>query len=361
MFTQHEILDIVLAALLAHRLEASPPVWIAVIGQPSSGKTSILSSIPSDPVPDTEIPTPPPGPIIALDGMTRQSLASGYNKVNKAGLLERLSYASLLVKELSVIGTREKELRSLMGTLRRLYDGEYYQTFGNSKIVSWQGKLTFVFAGVLHPAQLDAELGARLLTVRLSESKTDYRRIAGGGKDTNLSRHAEEVLQRTIAAPTRGSAAVMTKYACDLSLLRSAVPRDHRGNVCDAPLTEEPHRLIAQLAAFASGLAAVYDCGTLDPRVLNTIARVVSDSIPPVRKTALQLLTTKQANKEKLVSQISEAHPVNRDYARNALEELAMLGITKERRVNTGRRGRPALYTMMQEEYEPRLRRYVEM
>lgn len=353
MFSQDEALDLVLAAILAHGLK-TPPVWLALIAPPSSGKTSLLDLLPSRPLPKATQKVDD-GSILALDCLTPRTLLSGLSNRGKTGLLERVSDATLLVRELSTLSTRSRDAREVFGLLRRVYDGQMDSAWGTGKTTSWQGRITMVFAGVMHPASLDAELGARILTLRLNSSATDYGRILGkpwanpgqvlGQASQGNPRDIEGVLEREVIQPTETLLRGIAPAAEALATLRATVRRNRDHDVVEAPLVEAPHRLIGQMGGLGAGLATVWQCGLDDPRIVDTMWRIVGSTAPPPRLAVLQVLakTPDALPVAQAVAQAADCGLIGRGTAQYALDDLRLLEVVKVKTKLSGKQGRPSM------------------
>lgn len=358
MFSQAELLELVLATCLAHRLP-TPPVWLAIVAAPSAGKTSTLDLLPSRGVPKPGEKVEG-GRIWAIDSLTPRTLASGLTGTQEPGLLERLRDGILLVRELSTLSTNPQTIREVFGLLRRAYDGQVDAAWGTGKTLSWTGRLTLILAGVRHPASLDAELGARLLTVRLLESPTDFGRLLRGGEVEGARAHVEKVLSRSVARPSEADLKRVAPLAKVLAVLRAAVPRDGRHEVVESPLVESPHRLIAQLGGLGVGLAAVRGTSPDDPALLEVLWRTVADSVPPVRLAVLRVLSLAShplptANVTEIAAALGR---VSRGTAYYALEDLRLLGVVSQKvRPPKGKKGRPELRVELAANWRDCLRR----
>jgi hypothetical protein len=259
-FSEDEVLDIVLAAIHVHRGMKTYPTYLALIAPPSCGKTSTLNCLNPKPIDALEDGGFERGALIALDRLTPRTLMSGLR--GKTGLLERgLENAIIIVRELSSLDTRPQDLTPILGDMRRIFDGEFDVAYGTGKVISWRGRITFIMAGVQHPASLDSELGARILTLRLAAGKISHERILEGHvKQKTKEYYVEQTLKRQTIHPTVELLRHVEEPAQALAILRGTVKRDRTHSVIDAPIVEERFRLVGQLGGLAAGLATVRGC-----------------------------------------------------------------------------------------------------
>lgn len=353
-FNQEEALDLMMASCLAHDLKTDP-VWLALIAPPAEGKTSLLDQLPARSLP-TPMENVDDGSIVCVDGLTSKTLLSGLRDREKSGLLERMENAILLVKELSTLSTRFRDVQAVFGQLRRIYDGHIEMTWGSGKTTVWDGRITMIFAGVTHPASLDAELGARLLTVRLGETPTDLGRTLGQpitGNPVDI----EAILQRDVLQPTEVTQEAWIPLAETLAILRAAICRERGLGVVEAPLIEAPHRLIGQMGGLGAGLATVWGCALGDPRILETMWRIVWSTTPPARLAALRVL---MAAPQPLATTMATAQTAKcgrfgLGKARQALEDLCLLEVVDSKTQGSDKQGRPKILLSLTPEWRARL------
>jgi hypothetical protein len=126
----------VCGAVAANRLDGDP-VWLMLVGSPSSGKSEILQAVGS--LPDVH-PTA---------SLTEAGLLSGTPKREKAkdatgGLLRQVGeYGVLLAKDFgSVLSQRHETRAQVLAALREIYDGSWTRPLGadGGRTLKWQGK-----------------------------------------------------------------------------------------------------------------------------------------------------------------------------------------------------------------------------
>lgn len=286
-----EAFEIAVACIKAQESNGST-VWLNLNAPPSSGKTLILDSFTAEALPQVGQPSIRKG-ILVLDSVTPRTFISGFSGLKDSGILERIESCSLLIKDLSPLAGNN-EARMIFSILRRVFDGSLSMTFGSGKTKEWQGRITIICAGVNHLSTMDAELGARLLSITLRPIKFSAQLAE---QNITLKPVVANVLQQmNVPKVTTGMYNLTRPFAESLAAMRAYVQRDWRDRgVHELPVEEQAHRLNKQLAALMAGLCELRQC---QPReTLDTIQRVTVESVQPYRVVALSAMA-KQPNKE---------------------------------------------------------------
>lgn len=281
-----EAVEIICSAVLAHKADDASPVWLAITGSPSDGKTLILDCFESKPIPARLKQPINDSRIITLDGLTPRTLISGFTKVKNAGLLEQIEKAVIFVKDLSPLQTSGAS-RIVFSQLRRCYDGQFALAFGSGKNFEWRGRLTVVIAGIRHTWSLDAELGPRLLTVEVRPARYSPALASDPGRRKLAAAISQALKISGLPKMTQQIQDAVMPFAEALSLARAYIHHDTSDrDITELPTKEEPHRLTKQLAALAAAHCALR--GENLTNVMPTIVRVIIDSIPPKRRAVLR-------------------------------------------------------------------------
>ncbi len=134
-----QLIEVVLAGVVAHRAPGRDPFWLLLVGASSDGKTELLQALTG--VPDVF-------PLSTLTHKTLLSGASTRDTGNNASLLHKLKGQILVVKDMTTMLELYTETRQqLFAQLREMYDGSMKKAFGTGEEVSWEGKVGFL-AGV---------------------------------------------------------------------------------------------------------------------------------------------------------------------------------------------------------------------
>ena len=222
-----------LVTVLANELNG-PPVWVAVVNPPSSGKTDMLLGVAS------------------LDGVekvskvTPQTFASGMRPPSDSeqdpSYLIRLKQRGVFLLVLKDFGTilnlPPLQRNPIFAQLREIFDGAYDAAYGTGVDVNWSGKLGLLAGATTHidaQHKLNAELGERFVYFRPA--------IPDSGDV------AMQVLNRDDSQAARQTA-IAKVYRSGYRKAKAILRRLRReGKDCLAP---EAYPLIAALAQFVA-------------------------------------------------------------------------------------------------------------
>jgi len=157
-----ETIKVVLAALIANKMDSADPVWLFLVAPSSSAKTEFVNAL--DKVPSTYM----------LSQLTPNTFLSGRKTKHETSLLLRLPrQCTLLQKDFTTILTMRTEHRSeILGQLREIYDGKYVKETGEGRTLHWEGKMGFISGVTLEIEKAimeNSKFGDRFLYWRLPE------------------------------------------------------------------------------------------------------------------------------------------------------------------------------------------------
>ncbi len=328
-------------AVAATSILDDEPLWLQLVGGPSSGKSEAIHMLGQA----------VDGRIADVSSAGLLGWTGGAQKGRMTGLLARIGDGHRLVTITdfsTVLADSDRGRRAaLFSFLRVLYDGHVIREIGSApRPLEWSGRLTIV-SGVT--PQIDAfsahadALGPRWLYCRVPELDQAGRRSAG----QLARRHAAG--KRELRDQTQAVAADAVAYARErigsvevnevdgawiddaahiATLIRSDVPRDGYGarEISGMVTREEPPRMAIMLTILFRGLVAL---GVPSRSARRIMVRCALDSVPLSRRHALVVLSTGDAAN---TSEISRAMGADYKIARFALEELELLGLVKGRR-----------------------------
>jgi hypothetical protein len=332
---------VVLGAYVANVLRGDP-VWLVLVGPPSSGKSEILGTISGLPH------------LFPAATLTEAALLSGVKRADRdndarGGLLREMDeFGILLIKDFTSVLSMNRDTRaSLLAALREIYDGSWTRRLGvdGGKSLSWTGKMGLI-GGVTQALdrhhEVMAEMGPRFVLYRLPpiDGQEQARRaLIGTGKEEEMRDELRQQVQRvvgalrlTAAAEVLHDAALVQKemewlpFVADFaSRCRSAVERDsYKRHVVFVPDPEGPARLVRSAAQLLRGLATI---GVSSPRRRELVTKVLLDCIPPVRRAVLDYLTGAKGDEAR---SIVESTRLPTQTLRTALEDLECLGIVHQ-------------------------------
>ena len=316
-----------LAAYVANQKLGGDPVWLMLVGGSGVGKTERIG--PLGAMPDVVLESSITGPAALLSGTGKKERA----KDATGGVLRKLPAGGgvLLLKDFTSIIDMHRDSRAeVLAALREIYDGRWDRSVGaeGGRTLTWTGHLGLIAGcttAIDSAHSVMSVMGTRFMLVRLQGDRD----IAGSAFD-----HVgeERTMREALRAAVRGLLDHLPGAPYDkaeirepilalaklVALARSPVDRDSQGEIRLVLDAEAPTRIVKMLAQFwrACGLL-----GLAKTAAWELVARVGFDSIPKLRRSILDCLTTAAVPPN--TTQIAEAvdHPSRT--TRRALEDLA--------------------------------------
>jgi len=316
----HEALDISLATIYANT-QGDQSISVVLVGAPSTGKTETLLGLSYL------------EPTYWLSTVTEKTFISGYiteddeGKQGNKSLLIKLTgngKSTLLFKEFgSIMGMHSGVRTEVVSQLREIADGQLRKTFGTGEEVSWEGNMGMVAASTPDIENYWAtitKLGDRWIFVRLNgegASRMDVARMVQRRlfDDPELPEDSLEEaaychfknIEESKLFEVRCSEEHLNKIAelADfLAIARTPVEYDKSGIVMNRE-PEGPARLSLTLTKLAMALAVVRGSIEVRDEEVQTIQRIVRDSIPRKNFEVLNALNLGLMTMEDIGVQVS--------------------------------------------------------
>jgi hypothetical protein len=292
-----DALDAVLAVAATEQLGGDPP-WLLVVSGSGNAKTETVASLSGL------------GAFVTSTIASEGALLSASSQKEKAkdatgGLLRRIGARGLLVvKDFTSIISMSRDARaSVLAALREVYDGKWERNVGTDggRTLTWEGRIVMV--GAVTTAYdsahaVIASMGDRFALVRVDSGAGSSRLAAGRQALSNVNLEVQmrtELVGAVTAlmaelAPERAELTdedmdVLLQVADLVTLARTAVERDYRGDVIDSHAPEMPTRFAKMLGQIVRGGLAI---GMERDHALAVAVRVAGDSMPPLRLLVLQ-------------------------------------------------------------------------
>ena len=323
------VIDVALATIVANKAEGDP-VWLLLVGAPSTGKSEILRALF-----DCE-------GIHPLGGFTANTFASGFEKAN-VGLLETLpGEITLVVKDFGTLLTMRHEDKALiLQQLREIYDGEYKKEYGNGKVVHWKGRMGLLGAvttAIENYHSVIGELGNRYILYRCEPDGTHREDIAtlalnDEGAEPRMRKEIAEAFKQAVGNTPQAKLVTIPDdikqklaHLADLiSRLRSPVSRNpYDKTVNYQPDIEGPARLAKAFAKLGKGLSAIRGRLEMTSEEYEVINRVAMDTVSKRRITIVHYLLDKDWRRTK---DIASDLTMPQTTATLELEDLSMIGV----------------------------------
>lgn len=352
-----DLVEVILAAYISKEIEKRNPIWIMLVGNPSSNKTQLVSLLAK--AQDT----------MMIDVMTANPFISGLaNKEKPKDLLPKLDGSCFIVKDYtSFFGRSEETVKQLLSDLVSIYDGNFSKHSGSRGTVRYDASFSHI--GCVTPMGLNQrqtymnQVGARFLTIRVPELTDEQRTHCFGiawssdlkGRITNASEAASSYVN-SLCKSIRENGLQLEPVAEDvrlkLNLLAELVARA-RGEVrtrtqkfeteegetktyedVEEIQMEEPFRALHQLIALCKSLAILRGKPGVTLQEFLTAKRVALSSMPVQRAEALGVFLN-----EKKVSAREAAEILKKNYKtiKRHLDQLVYLGIIERAKDSDGK------------------------
>ena len=327
------LLRVVLASWVANRLEGVP-VWLMVVGPPSSGKTEVLQALTG--LTQTFNVSTLTGEAALLSAVPRQTRSADAT----GGLLRQVgTRGTLILKDFTTILGMNRDKRSeLFDALREIYDGGWKRTVGSEggRELTWSGHcgiLAGVTPAIEHYHSVTATMGERWVYYRLSpppRGSQASRILEQRGKKRVMQAELRTAVGEYVGALDLARdfkvSSPMGEYIARLgdwtTRARTGVHRDNRGHIDSITHPEEPGRLTLLLLQIYHSLSLM---GVSKPHL--TIKRLALDCVPELRTEVLNTLEREPVNTADL---IRVSRVPSRSTATRTLEDLRVLGLVEK-------------------------------
>jgi hypothetical protein len=289
-----DVIDAVLATAASERLTGDP-LWLLVISGPGAAKTETVQALSGCGAHVTSTIQSEGALLSATSQKQRTKKATG-------GLLRKIGDRGLLVvKDVTSILSSDRNIRaSVLAAIREIYDGRWERTVGSDggQSLTWVGRIAIV--GAVTTAwdsahSVVAAMGDRFVLIRIDSNvgrkQSGGRAIRNTGVEKQMRQELADVVAGIIDhADVEGidlNDAEIERIlnAADIvTMARTAVERDYRGDVIGAHAPEMPTRFAKQLTQMVRGSVAI---GMSRERAMELAIRCARDSIPPLRLAIL--------------------------------------------------------------------------
>jgi hypothetical protein len=340
-----DVLDAMLAVCASEKLPGDP-AWLLIISGSGNAKTEIVQAT-------SGINARVVSTISSIGALLSASSRKERTKGATGGLLREVGARGLLaIKDFTSILSTDRNVRtSILAALREIYDGHWVRDVGTDggRKIEWKGRVVVIGACTTAWDQAHAvvaSMGDRFVCIR---PDSGIGRIEGGGhairntgKEVEMRREMAEAVAGVIGnVNTRKKYTISAEdediilHAADLvSLARTAVEVDYRGDVIDAHAPEMPTRLAKQLTQVMRGGLAI---GMGRERALRLAIRCARDSMPQLRLMVLQDVAK---NPDCAVMDIRRRLQKPRTTTDRTLQSLHILGLLTCRETEAERGGK---------------------
>jgi hypothetical protein len=277
-------------AVAANNRLTGDPCWLLLISGPGAAKTETVQAL--------SLVGHVTSTIASEGALLSASSRKERAKNATGGLLRRIGERGILViKDVTTILSADRHARAqVLAAMREIYDGFWERNVGTDggQTLTWRGHLTVI--GAVTTAwdaahAVIATMGDRFLLLRIDSGqgrvKSGLRAMGNIGQEVIMRKELAETVGGLIAHATTDGIELtdeeierLLKVADLVTLARTAVERDFKGDVIDAHAPEMPTRFGKQLAQVVRGGVAI----GMDREAAMLLAlRCARDSFPPLR------------------------------------------------------------------------------
>jgi hypothetical protein len=291
-----DALNAVLATAAAARLTGDP-LWLLLLSGSGNAKTETVQALAGA------------GAIVTSTIASEGALLSGVGKKEKSkdatgGLLRKLTSGGVLVvKDMTSVLSMHRDTRTaLLAALREIHDQKWERNLGTDggRTLTWAGRIAVVGAVTTawdRAHDVIASMGDRFVVVRMDSTSgrlpAGRRAMGNTGAEDEMRRHLAEAVGAILARVDPRKSVTLTADDTDqilaaadvVTLCRTGVDYDYRGDVIDAHAPEMPTRFAKQLVQMVRGGVAI---GMRQPEAVRLALRCARDSMPPIRLAILE-------------------------------------------------------------------------
>jgi hypothetical protein len=325
-----DAIDATCAAGACARLTGDP-LWLNIISGAGAAKTETAQSLAGA------------GAQVISTIASEGALLSATSHKSKAknatgGLLRELgSDGVLVIKDFTSIISTDRHMRGpILAAIREIYDGRYRREVGvdGGQTLEWKGRIVIVAACTTAWDSAHAvisQMGDRFVLVRIDSTRgrrgSGLRAIGNTGDEVKMRKELAEVVGGLIAhaslKETRLTDAETEKLvnAADIvTIARTAVDYDYKGDVSVAHAPEMPTRFAKQLTQIIRGGVAI---GLPRQQGMQLAIRCARDSIPPLRfEILLDVANSRNTSASDIRKRIKKPWRT----VKRQIDALAMLG-----------------------------------
>lgn len=338
-----DMIDAVCATAAVNQLDGDP-VWLLIVSGPGWTKTETVQTLlgAGAHVTSTIISE---GALLSATtpkGKRSQATATG-------GLLRKIGDRGILVLKdfTSILSMGDRNIRgAVLAALREIFDGRWERNVGSEggQTLTWTGSLIVI--GAVTTAWDEAHsvislMGDRFVLLRVDFEK-DRERVArqailNSGREGRMRQELADVVGGLLGNITNKNDLTLSEeeqgkliYTADLvTLARTAVERDYKGDVTNVHGFEAPTRFVKQLIQLVRGSIAI---GMSRERAMRLAVRCARDTIPPLRLKILFDLQLKGPSRANWVRQrINRPLPT----VQRELVALNLIGLVKSEEITT--------------------------
>lgn len=330
----YDVVEVVAATVIANRLPGEP-LWLAVVGPSSSGKTEIVRALEGV------------SRIHPVDNFTAATLASGFReekggrKETDYGLLKKMMDGKphiITIGDFSTLLRGRYDVRDkIMSQLRKIYDGSFDATYGNNVRVEWKGKIGLIACSTgVYDVEMPAQqaFGDRFLVCRsmsgdpvavaekagrnAASSQTMRKELRGAMKKLDKVKLPLKEVQLPLDVRE-----LLSRLTAFVARARTQVPRDTRTReMVSVPEIEGTGRMSGQLHQLLRGMLVLRNSKVATEDDVELVERVAMGTIPSLRMRVIEVMNPRHAME---ASDIEVETNIPRSVLYRTLEDMKIL------------------------------------
>lgn len=266
----YNLVDTLIASVIANALKIGDPVWLTIIGASSGGKSQYIRPLAKS---NTDL-------FLQVDDLTSNTLISG-NGAEQSMIFRIKETGIITMDDLTVLFSKNAEDRNaILAQFRMIYDGRMTKGTGTGKVIKWEGHAGMIAGSTpsiyRHFAEV-ADMGERFISYRMKDMDVEAAmsfidKNGKSAKDTDnimqelFEDYIKDLMPRIAGEHIPVDTATRTKIR-EISIaatkLRTPVIIDDREHfVSEFVVPEMPFRVYKQLMNIARAFMLIHHAET---------------------------------------------------------------------------------------------------
>lgn len=289
-------LDAMLAVAASEKL-LGDPAWLLIISGPGNAKTETVQAL-------SGLGAHVISTIASEGALLSATSRKERDKSATGGLLRKIGDRGVLVVKdfTSVLSSDHNTRASVLAALREIHDGQWVRNVGTDggRTLTWTGRIVVIAACTTAWDQAHAvisAMGDRFVVVRSNSAAgrvgAGRRAIRNAGTEKTMRQELADAVAGLISHVVPDQSYSLSDDEIDrileaadiVTLARTGVVVDYRGDIIDAHAPEMPTRFAKQLTLIFRGALAI---GMTRSEAVALAVRCARDSMPPLRLDILE-------------------------------------------------------------------------
>lgn len=367
-----ETLKIVTALVVSAQIRPNPPLWLFLIGVPSSFKTELVGLFSAM------------EEVYTLDTLTENAFASGYVPADGSetqDLLPLLDNKCFIIKDLNTLFSMNEEMvKKILGDLTSIFDGKFQKFTATRGMIEYSALFSMI--GCITPSILikhynyATQLGPRFFFLRLPELTDEEIQLGFNKSWTEVNRREKIIKTRQIISSYGSQLLKKIKEADSISvpieiqeqinkisifickargiaITGKSSFKDEKGNDVEFYeikdwQVEQPWRILNQLKSLLKILSLINNKTLVNEEEIKLIKPIILSTMPVDRAEILSILTNECGLSRKQLSQKIGKSTKTIGRTMKELEALKIVDSFKDPNMNIGGKA-PSLFFIVED------------